>query len=312
MEDEIKNQNVVFLFFCGYVATLWQWEDGTASRSASLCLVSFWSRGRTTTVSAQSSDKKDFRGINPKVLAVLPATWASPPHERGHRSGAGLLSERAVRGGCFNTIMAQSYCRPLGSLAGFRQNGCAESFTISELVSGWKILTPARSRKAHPLVVWEAFATTLAAKSWRLMSIHLFLALRSALLSRLESFQTIPPKLESSTGMWYQGPPVSGEVSSSSTSLGFRLPSNLSRYPTCRTGSWPFLVDDVTDQTFRRQQRPSEKNSISCRSSKERLVAATKSGKRLSESASESAARDRGLRCTSRGVRPWQVHLGKG
>ena len=91
---------------------------------------------------------------------------------------------------------------------------------------------------------------------------------------------------------------------SSSSSLELRLPSKLARNQTCRT-------------TFRRQHRPSQVSLISCRSSNEMYWAVhgvvepirevIESGNGPSESATESAARVRGVRFTCRPFRPCQV-----
>ena len=53
--------------------------------------------------------------------------WASPSHRRGPRSCAGFSCERAVRGGYSTPSWYNAADRPLGSLAGFLQNGLAES-----------------------------------------------------------------------------------------------------------------------------------------------------------------------------------------
>ena len=67
------------------------------------------------------------------------------------------------------------------------------------------------------------------------------------------------------------------------------------------------------NQTFRRQHRPRKRDILPKRLLAVRLVGEPireliKSGKRLSESASDSATRDRGLRFACRGVRSWQLN----
>ena len=154
-------------------------------------------------------------------------------------------------------------------------------------VKEWKIRTPARSRKAPSSLcgrqlppnlpprpcVWRAFLSTWLSAAYLRPSELLAVRRRDLFLPRHMSWITsalvfllengiIPPTAESSTDVscsifrgWVddQGPPVCGKGSSSPASLGFRLPSNLKRNPTCRAGSWHLHIDDVPDQTFRRQ-----------------------------------------------------------
>ena len=197
--------------------------------------------------------------LHSETSSALQTTW----HHL--HTGADIDSAlvcHAVRGWCTTPSWHEATRRSSGSLTGFRQHGMADESTLSQSLTGSE--NPDTGSESQHRCVGGSCQSACS-----LMSMY-FLDCSQHVPQTVGQDVVRPGPLEldyrgSRIGSSYQdwnlrrtcGARFSADgvddqcrpVSGKSATLGFRLPSNFSRDPTCRAGPWAFHVDDVPDKT---------------------------------------------------------------